>query len=219
MLLREKWQLEQAQREAADIDSTRDALREVATCIRTLTHAAALSDGYLGTEKQNQLRNDLENIAAKARDLHGQFAYQRKQVQSLASQRKKVEEVQGALDANWSAYAKQVLAPRFELLPLARAFEAANSELSTVEASLRKSSEVAPTSASQLTNFKANIEKLDELLSSLQSSGPAVKEFLLSVLQGKATLADLSPDVLEWCNSKNLSASFRIGLGQTGFRG
>lgn len=221
-LLREKWQLEQAQREAADIESTRDALLEVAACIKTLTNATALSDGYLGIEEKDQLRTDLENIAAKARDLHAQFASQRKQVQSLASLRKKVEEAQDTFNTNWRAYAQQQLAPRYELLPLARAFSGAThvtGELAAVHARLRTSSEKAPTSASQLIDFNANIDKLDELLSSFQSSSPAVKTFLLRVLQGKATLADLSLDVLDWCNSANLAAFFRIGIGQTGSGG
>src|SRR5579883_2338237 len=93
-LLQEKWQLEQAQREAADIESTRDALIEVAARIKTLANAVSLSDGYLGTEEKGRLQTDLENLAAKVRELHKQFASQRKQVQSLTALRKKVEEAQ-----------------------------------------------------------------------------------------------------------------------------
>jgi hypothetical protein len=71
----------------------------------------------------------------------------------------------------------------------------------------------APTSES-VKQFEQAQAELSDRLEELGTLGidTAVREFLLKVAGEKATLANLSPGVLEWLRAKNAHARFRVEL-------
>jgi hypothetical protein len=66
--------------------------------------------------------------------------------------------------------------------------------------------------AQQLAEFDARTAQLQTKLSELEGLSPAIIAFLKAVLDQKATIADLSDEVLAWCRQAGRDHSFRITL-------
>lgn len=70
----------------------------------------------------------------------------------------------------------------------------------------------SPHTSDELGDFDAKLEQLKTQLSGIESVHPEVKMFLYKVHAQKATIADLTDEVLRWCRQENRAEVFQIGL-------
>jgi t-SNARE complex subunit (syntaxin) len=77
---------------------------------------------------------------------------------------------------------------------------------------LQSSVKEVPKQHEQLEIFEQNVQELTRLLDAIQGLDVAVKEFLQKVIDGQATMRDLTPDVRLWCQSGDRERIFRITI-------
>jgi hypothetical protein len=204
--------LEEDERNRRDIEATRDELEQVAATLRQFTSLYQLIHGLLDSQDNAYVTDQVKQIDGDVESSHQEFAQHRRQVRALQTTGQKIESLDQQTEASWRLYAEERLTPQLELLSLVRQLPEIRGQLNTIDSltqRLERFKDTPPNNVKELKEFDQKLQSLTKRLASL-SLQPAIKDFLTKVLRDEATLADLSDEVLTWCQQGNRAKTFKI---------
>jgi hypothetical protein len=207
--------LKDAQSEVSAITVTLAELEKLAAAARQLAAAAQVCRGRLGEDT-------VRPVLAQAAQLTGEIAASRKRFATGENRRenltlngtgRKLDRIAGDLRERWQRYAQERLAPYLELLALVVYLPEVAAREAEIRQLVRQISDQAketPHSEAQLAQFDQRLTDLGRRLDSVASLSDEVRAFLMQVVAGKATLADLTPDIAAWLDEGDRTAAFAI---------
>lgn len=110
----------------------------------------------------------------------------------------------------WQSIASSATTPLVSYLSVVENLLDNKEKVKEIEKELQSKAKSAPTPENISALSKA-IEKANEVADSYKMS-PGVEKFLEKVKSGKATMADITPEVATWINDKALSGKIRISF-------
>jgi hypothetical protein len=113
----------------------------------------------------------------------------------------------------WSTYALGKLAPLARLMDLAAELPGAQDVLTQPQsylAGLNAGARVLPRSAEDVQLFHARLFALEQTLTSVSQFTDEQQAFINKLRSGTATVQDLTPALLAWCQEKGLARTMKI---------
>ena len=155
---------------------------------------------------------DLRNITKESED---DFNKNRRQVAKIRNLGKNLNNAESNLNDYWSTYANELIEPYHELLELVFQLPEIQRQQKSIQAIKEKLEFYTisiPDTDSKLTEFNNLLHELDQSLSNLQGLSPIISDFLGRVSRGSFTLADISEEILEWCQEDDRGKSFKVSF-------
>ena len=204
--------LEEDEKNRKDIEATYDELRQVASTLRQFNTLYQLIHSRLDSQQNFYIISQVQQSDKDIEASHQAFAQQRRQVKTLRDVKQKLESLNQSTEAGWKLYAEAQLHPQLELLKLVKQLPEILghlNEINNLKERLEQFTHRSPHNSKELAEFDQRLQKLAKRLSDLNLE-PAVKDFLNRVLRGEATLADLSEEILAWCQQGGRAKTFKI---------
>jgi chromosome segregation ATPase len=214
-LLAEAGRLEQQQHEVKNIQATRDTLNEVQQKIHSLKMHYQIISPRMADQKIAYIQQQAATIASAIETSRSNFATQRRQEKALKQTEKEVQKILQEIDAYWKHYSTEQIKPHTDMLELVRALPEIASQEATINelvAQLRKLSTASPASHNKITEFDNTLQQLKQRLATLQGLSPQIQDFLRKVQDGRATLHDLTDEVLSWCRQGEHASAFALSF-------
>lgn len=206
--------LKDAQSEVKAIEATLAELEKLLDAARQLTTAAEVCSGRLGEAVIGPVLAQAAAIAQEVQASRQRFtSTNRRETLKLNEAGRKVQAAIKDLGDRWQLYAQGQLAPYLELLSLVTYLPevaASEHEVQQLVAQIRGQVSRPPQSAAQLDQFDERLADLGRRLDSVARLPDEVRSFLMKVVEGRATLADLTPPVRSWVEEGGRSGSFSI---------
>jgi hypothetical protein len=203
------------QTEVRSIEATLRALEQVATAARTLTDELELCVPYLSEPALASLRADVDAVARDLSASRQRFATNRKEQLPLHNAGEKLKRVSTSLAQGWQSHAQERLAPYLDLLKLVTYLPevaASAGEINLLVAQIREHVAKPPRTQAQLDQFHQRLADLGQRLNTVAQLPAGVRAFLGNVVSGRATVADLTPEVQEWISAGGRAAAFSISF-------
>jgi hypothetical protein len=207
--------LQKASEDTQNIEETLAALRDLKSATRDLMSLYDVLRTRLPQEYMQGLDVRLTTLAQRVRSSHQTFDMQRRQAPQLRLIKSDVQSITQDLQNSWRALVSTVLNPAAEIIGIIRVIpdmREPSANLIKLHDQLRAMTLLPLRTPQQVAEFDARAGQLQTLLSELEGISPAVIAFLKTVLDQKATIADLSDEVLAWCRQAGRDRSFRITL-------
>lgn len=208
-------QLEVAQSEVENIEATLAELRRVDQALDSLSVTLRIIQQRLPNEIISILQSQANKLATDIESSRAAFTQNRRQVDSLRTIQSKLQKISTDIANAWASYAEQRFMPHREILELVRRLpevaaqdEAISRLVDQIQAQVRKS----PGSTAELGAFDARIADLSQRLALVEQLAPAIREFLGKVRDERATVADLTPEVLSWLQKSQHTTAFAISF-------
>jgi hypothetical protein len=204
--------LEEDERNRRDIEATHAELKQVAAALHQFGSIYQLIHSLLDPQQTAYVTDQIARIDEDVESSRQAFAQQRRQVKTLQSIKNQIDALDQRTKASWKLYAEEQLKPQVELLSLVRQLPEMRGQLNTIDSQTQRLEEfkdTPPNNVKELKEFEQKLQSLTERLASL-SLQPAIRNFLTKVLGDEATLADLSEEVLNWCQQGNRAKTFKI---------
>lgn len=144
-----------------------------------------------------------------------QFESEPRQVDSLRGVQQRIVRLRRLLDRAWYIAAHPQFEQYEKLANLVRSLPEVQDQLSDIDrliSLLRGHLNAAPSDLDARCQHDADMKRLAEHLESIEGLNDRIRRFLSRVAEGKATLADVNEDVLEWCKQERRSVSFAISF-------
>jgi hypothetical protein len=207
--------LKDAQSEVKAIDATLAELEKLLDAARQLATAAEVCRGRLGEEIIAPVLAQATAVAQEVQSSRQRFAEgtSRRENLALYNTGRKVQAASKDLGERWQLYAQGQLAPYLELLSLVTYLPevaASEHEIQHLVAQIRAQISRPPQSTAQLDQFDGRLADLGRRLERVARLPDDVRSFLMKVVEGRATLADLTPPVRSWLEEGGRASSFSI---------
>jgi hypothetical protein len=206
--------LKDAQSEVKAIEVTRAELEKLLDAARQLATAAEVCRGRLGEEIIAPVLAQAMAVAQEVQASRQRFtSTNRRENLRLNEAGRKAQAALKDLGDRWQLYAQGQLAPYLELLRLVTYLPevaASEHEIQQLVAQIRAQVARPPQSAAQLEQFDGRLADLGRRLESVARLPDEVRSFLMKVVEGRATLADLTPLVRSWVEEGGRADSFSI---------
>ncbi|MBX0330990.1 hypothetical protein K2Z83_25375 [Oscillochloris sp. ZM17-4] len=207
--------LKDAQSEVKAIEVTLTELEKLLDAARQLAAAAEVCRDRLGAEMIAPVLAQTVAVAQEAQASRKRFAEgtSRRENLALSNTGRKAQAALKDLGERWQLYAQGQLAPYLELLRLVTYLPevaASEHEIKQLVAQIRAQVTKPPQSAAQLAQFDGRLTELGRRLESVARLPDEVRSFLMNVVEGRATLADLTPPVRSWVEEGNRATAFSI---------
>ena len=203
--------------EVKSIETTLRNLEQVATAARKLMEELDLCAPYLEAEAIANIRTQAAGVARELDVSRGRFATNRKEWLSIQKAGESLQRPAKDLAEHWQSYARRKLAPYLDLMLLVNYLPevaASAGELSQLVRQLEEHVKRPPRTQAQLDQFQSRLGELGRRLDSVARLPLGVQLFLKLVVEGKATLADLTPEVQAWIAEGGRAAAFSISFSQ-----
>lgn len=208
-------QLELTSNALSNIQATLDELRKVEQVVDRLRAVMAVISPRLAVGSVADLQGQAERIADELESSHAAFKSNRRQVTELRTILRRVEQLAANAGALWTAYAGALIAPNREILALVRSLPEVAEQRHTIDAliaQLETQVQTPPQTRQALARFDTALDEVEHRLAAVKQLSPEVKAFLEKVRAGAATVADLTPAVLDWCRHGEHAAAFAISF-------
>lgn len=207
--------LRDAQSEVKAIEVTLTELEKLSTSAGQLAAAVQTCRARLGEDVIAPVRSQAVQLADEIAASRERFASgtNRRENLALNNASRKLERISKDLSERWQLYAQAQLAPYIELLALVvylPEVAASEAEINQLVRHIRDQIKEVPQNDRQLTQFDQRLADLGRRLESVASLPVEVRGFLMKVVSGKATLADLTPPVNEWLGEGARAGAFQI---------
>ena len=206
-------QLELTQQQALDVTQTAEEARKLRESVQNTVLFFQLIQSRLQKGEQKRLCDLLASLAADVANTRQEFAKAPRQVNALRQLQTRGAQIRLDAEGCWHSYATGKVQPQTELLRLVQQLPEMRVQFRTINElveRLRRSADGTPKTASDLAQFDAALAELTKASSQLQGLGPAVRNFLAMVIAGRATVADLTSEVLEWCRQGERDKALQI---------
>jgi DNA repair ATPase RecN len=155
----------------------------------------------------------LDYLVRELKASRERFDTEPRQTKALSSILESIQKLVREVKSQWQTYAKERVHEPLELLklvenlPEVKAQREAYDELKT---RLGRYTREPPLTVDQLTDFDRSISILVQSLNNIDGLNSEVKIFLQKTLNGEATLADLTDEVLQWCRQRGHARIFAV---------
>lgn len=208
--------LKDAQSEVKAIEVTLTELEKLADATRQLVAAAQTCRGRLGEAVIAPVLVHAAQALPEVQSSRQRFAEEganRRENLALYNAGRKIQSASKDLSERWQLYAQAQLAPYLELLRLVTYLPevaASEHEINQLVAQIRTQIDKPPQSAAQLDQFDQCLVNLGQRLDKVAKLPDEVRAFLMQVVEGRATLANLTPPVRNWVEQGDRSGAFAI---------
>ena len=164
---------------------------------------------------QESIRQECKSILSAIVSSRSNFAHDLRQANALLWAESSLQETQKNIEHQWRSYANEQVRDPLHLLNLVKYLPEVATQADLYDAlkkRLQRCINEVPKHPEQLAIFEQNVQELTRLLNAIQGLDIAVKEFLQKVIDGQATIKDLTPDVRVWCQSGDRERVFRITI-------
>jgi hypothetical protein len=90
--------------------------------------------------------------------------------------------------------------------------QAAMPDIESTMADLQRLADRIPARPSDVNAFHTKLGQLEAMLQNMAGIDAQQTAFLTKLSNGRATLADMSPDLLEWCQREELAPLLKLSI-------
>lgn len=163
---------------------------------------------HLDDMQRVSVESNIEAINSRLKSSYSEFLKGNyEQARILGQISVSVKSLDDNLSRLWLIYAQEQIRPYQELMRIAKTLpqmERNISQIETLIGELNSATKTLPTLQSW-SNFHAKLQQVAGLLEDIQGLSQEKRDFLQSIREGKATLSNITPQLLEWCNQIGLS--------------
>jgi chromosome segregation ATPase len=198
-----------------NIEDTHKELKQVKKSLREFVTLYQVLHERLDVARKASIIVKAAKIQEKINFLHKQFASKPRQVKELRDLKSQIKQLTQQVEAAWKLYANEQVKPHFDLLKLVKQLPEIARQADAIhrlQDQLRVAINKPPNSGDALKQFDRNHQALKGHLANLSDLDPNVRTFLNKALQGQATIADLSLEILAWCRQEGRAQAFKISF-------
>ena len=206
-------ELERAMFEANDIQATLNVLTTVHQRVTSVVSEFHLLRQRLPPEQAHAVASRLDGLQQDLSRSRDEFAHQRRQVAILETIQSRAVRIEKDLADGWREAAQTKAVPLLQLLSLVWWLPELREQAPSIrELAARIKSYVGelPRTGERLRAFDSACHQLEDQLVTVQGLSDHVRWFLTRVVNGSATLADVSDDVLAWCRQEDRGGAFSV---------
>ena len=195
------------------VEASYGALQTVIEDIKQLSAYIVVVGQKLPDTIQEGLRQDCERIVREITSSRENFEHEPRQTKALSSVKKQVQDGIKKIKIQWQYYVNKQIQEPFELLDLVRYLPEVDAQAdlyTSIQDRLQRFVNDVPMHPEQLETFEQNVQRLRQLLSSIEGLNPDVQTFLQKIIDDQATMIDLTDEVLAWCRQGRHPQVFRI---------
>jgi len=207
--------LQSSATQVASIQATAAALEPVIVTLARWTAIFPALELYFDVEQGIDLREQAAALYRHLRESRDKFATEFNQHTALTRIQTAVHTLEEKTQQYWNRYAAAKLqAPReharfAQLLPH---MQPAMPAIETAVADLQRLADRMPARPTDIEAFHTKLAQLDALLQNMTGMDAQQTAFLTKLGNGTATLVDISPALLEWCQREELAPRLKISL-------
>ena len=194
-------QLEHIKNTKAELDTLRRRCTKIGVAFELL-------HPHLDDMQCVSVEGNIEAINTRLRASYSEFQKGNyEQARMLGQISVSVKSLDDNLGRSWLIYAQDQIRPYQELMRIAKTLpqmEQSISQIETLIAELSSATKNLPTLQSW-SNFHTKLKQVEKLLEDIQGLSQEKRDFLQSIREGKATLSNITPHLLEWCDQIGLS--------------
>ncbi len=195
------------------VKASYDTLQTIVEDCKQLSAYMVVVGRKLPDAIQEDIRQDCERILRGIISSCENFEHEPRQTKALSAIKKLFQDVIKAIKTQWQHYVEEQIREPFELLDLVKNLPevATLADLyASIQERLRRFINEVPMHPEQLATFEQNVQRLTQLLNSIEGLSPDVKTFLQKIMDGQANIVDLTDEVLAWCRQGRHPEIFRI---------
>lgn len=203
--------------EIKSIEATHRALEQIATSARDLALAVRVCEPHLGALTVAPILDQMAGVAQDLDASRQRFATNRKENVALYNPGVKLQRAATDLAERWQRHAQLRLMPYLELLRLVNYLPeaaAGSFEIDQLVKQIKTQIASPPRSQAQLDQFHQRLSELGGRLDAVARLPEEVRTFLSKVVDGTATIADLTSDVRAWIAADDRADAFSISFAQ-----
>lgn len=203
--------------EVKSIEATLRALDQVAAAARKLVEEIDLCSPYFEAQVVADIWAQASDVARDLERSRIRFAMNRKEWMHIQKAGESLQRPAKDLAERWQSYSRDRLVPYLDLMLLVNYLPevaASASDLNQLVRQLEEQVKRPPRTQAQFDQFQSRLDELGRRLDAVARLPMGVRAFLARVVDGKATLADLTPEVQVWISEGNRAAAFSISFSQ-----
>ncbi len=209
---------ERRKKETDQIANTQAELTQISEKIQRLVNQYKTIGPLLPTEERHELLVRFGLINKKVSGFAKEFLTNSDQARSLRpfSDRDVVPSLD-TLRTMWASLVDREVKNESEIYLLVRSLPDIRSNGAQIDALLRRLNDIKeqpPSSKEEITRYQNNVDTLRSQISSIKGLTPAVQTFLKKISQDDATIADLTPEILDWCRDPSRAKQFAIRFAE-----
>jgi hypothetical protein len=196
--------------------SSYEILQTIIKDINCLVAYTAVIGWKLPTVVQESIRQECEYILSNIIDSRNNFDQDFRQTDVLSSAENSLQETIKKVESQWQNYANEWAREPLQLLNLVKYLSEVKDHADIYDALKERIQyfiNKVPGSLEQLTIFEQNVQKLTELLNAIELDVD-VREFLQKVIDGQATMKDITTEIRTWCQSGDREHDFLITIAR-----
>ena len=208
-------QLQSSATQVESIQATAAALEPVRSILARWISIFPALESVFDPAQCSDLHERAATLHRRLHESKDKFATDFNQHEALTRIQSEARALEKATAQYWSQYAVARFQAQRELARFARLLphmQGAMQDINTAVADLQDMAERLPVHPTEIQSFHAKLAHLDTLLRDLRGMDEQQTSFLNRLSRGTATLADVSPDLLEWCQQEELAALLKISL-------
>lgn len=176
--------------------------------------AYQLRKHFLSDDIIQSTKEDINNIKKLLQESETDFSENKNYKQSitLGAIQKSIETAKNNIRRAWMIYVQQQIQPYQELARIADTLPQMKEKTGQIESLIQQLEGIAKKLPNKNTwsEFESKKQQLAILLDNLHGLGEEKRKFLEMVRSMRASVADLTPDLLKWCNEQDISSSLVV---------
>lgn len=211
------YRLENIEEEKRNIENTRLRLADLKKELLQIRKLHQLLGERLAPNIVESVLKETDRQAEQLKASHQLFSSQ-----NQYDQFGEVDKIRGALkrqreylEQNWGSIVDNALKPhkaRLKLIRYLPEVKAHEAQIKQLIANIEQWRDNPPQNQQALTFFDQTMNRISEYLSEIEGLPWLIKIFLEKLDKQQATVEDLTPEVLAWCQARGRSKAFRLSF-------
>jgi hypothetical protein len=209
--------LRQSASQVDSIELTKSDLAAIRAKLEICTRMFLVLENCFSAEQNQLLRAELAVISRQLAESKRNYATEFNQHTALVRVQSRAQTLVDTMKGFWNQYAENRLRALRELARFARQLPRMQANLLAIESTFSQLEGLArklPERATDVELFHSKLTQLSAALRNMEGMNPQQTAFLDKVGNGSATLADISPELLDWCRREELAPLLKISLGR-----
>lgn len=201
--------------QAKAIKETHEILKKVETDARQFASLLLIYHDCLSPDERQKFIANALRLRTKLHESADKFESEPRQKGQLTQIDTQLQSLEREVEQAWQVYAERKAASAFDLLKLILHLPEVQTQktyLIALQARITRSITFPPQTEADLQNYEQSLQELLAYLNSIDGLSREVSTFLLKVLNGEATVADLTDEVLHWCWQGERATAFAISF-------
>jgi DNA repair ATPase RecN len=196
------------------IESSYKVLQAIIKDVNRLIAYTTIIGWKLPDAIQENLHQECERILSDIIRSHNDFDHDFRQEDTLSSAEYSLQETIKKVENQWHNYANEWAREPLQLFNLVKYLSEVKVQIDIyddLKTNIQYFINKVPESLQQLTIFEQDVLKLSELLNTIELDVD-VRAFLQKVIDGQATMKDLTAEIRAWCQSGDREHDFLITI-------